>query len=179
MKTHTFFFALLFSVTSYAMHPASVMVYGNLLASSTEVMLSGGRPDFQPIADVHIVVYRGDSVVYDQMSSATGHYAVMLDTPGEYRFVFSKEGYLSRTALVNTTAMSEGCDRSVIKLHGMHTMYAISEGGNEDQFAHIPMNRARYNAVNQQMEWDRDFSRRAFDRLVEAFREDLVDIETP
>ncbi len=155
------------------------MVYGNLLASSTEAMIAGGRPNFQPIADVHITVLSGDSVIYDQLSSATGHYAVMLDTPGEYRFVFSKPGFLTRTALINTSDMRNGCDRSVIKLHGMLTMYAAPEGFDLDRFANTPMNRAKYNTVNQQLEWDREFSRRAFDRLVEAFSEELVVSETP
>lgn len=179
MKTLTLVFALLMGLHSYATHPTSVMVYGNLLASSTEAMLSGGRPNFQPLADVHISVYRGDSVVFDQLSSATGHFAVMLDTPGEYLLVFRKEGYLSRTAVVHTTDMKDGCDRSAIKLHSMLTMYAIDGDTDEEQFIHIPMNRARYNSVSRQLEWDRDFSRRAFDRLVDSFGEDLVVHDTP
>jgi hypothetical protein len=170
MKTLTFILGITFSLTSWANTSKGVMLYGHLLTGCSNTLLDGGRPDFQRAQDISISVFLDDSLVTEHRSSATGNYAVVLDSPGKYTVVFSKEGYLSRTVLIDLSEAWFNSARSVGKLHGMFTLFSTPQNSNDDRFTNSPSHRAKFNESSDRMEWDDDFSRRAFDRMINVLQ---------
>lgn len=113
-----------------------------------------------------VVLYR-DNKKIDSVVLEKGRYKVEIDTGYVYKIIFSKEGYVSKSIVVNTKdAPQKYKKRAKLKLD--IGLFHQKEGLNVSFLRTEPIGYARYDFVSEKMEWDRDYLDKMKGKIVRA-----------
>lgn len=170
MKTLTLLSGLLICIGTWGQASNKVMVHGHVFSADSRSVLSGKRVDTQIIQGAQIVITAGDSVIHQQMSSSKGYFAAVLEEGTYCTLTISKPGHLTRTLTIDATELPETAEIKVLRLITDATLYTTPKNLKDHTFEDTVMGHARYIARHGRMEWDQDFARSAFERMMRTIK---------
>jgi hypothetical protein len=116
-KIITLFLLATLSTGVYA-QKAQMLFYGviaeGILSDPTADENSKNRKQ-KPIKDVKVSVFAAGELVSTHVSKETGFYGVLLKSGGSYEVVFEKDGYFSKTYVMNCKKLEHPADGSALK----------------------------------------------------------------
>ncbi len=142
------------------------MVHGHVFSADSRSVLSGKRVETKIIQGAQIVITSGDSIIHQQMSSSKGYYAAVLEEGTYCTLTISKPGHLTRTLTIDLTELPETAEIKVLRLNTDATLYTTPKNLKDHVFEDTAMGHARYIVRHGRMEWDHDFARAAFERMM-------------
>lgn len=119
MKTGITLLMLLCSMTLVHAQKAQLLFYGvveeGMLPETKLADGKGTRKNSKALTQVNVMVYAAGELVSSTSTKENGFYGVLLKSGANYEVVFEKDGYFSKTFVMNCRSIQHPVDGSALK----------------------------------------------------------------
>jgi hypothetical protein len=141
-------------------------VYSQETKTTLDVKITSVEKMRKKLENTTVVLYE-NSLKTDSVILTNGKYKLLLDTGNVYKIAFKKSGYVTKYIILNTKEAPDNFDKKT-KLKIDIGLFHKKESLNVDFLKKEPIGYARYDFVNDKMEWDDAYLKLMKGKIIKA-----------